>query len=113
MRGPIGQEREIQAVIDTGFDGSLTLSPALIAALGLPWRRRGCALLADGNESVFDIPHRNSHYRIRLSNTIRGQRPRRTGTFCTKITATERSTCPLLWRGAGADRTATPELLQL
>lgn len=27
----------------------------MIAALGLPWRRRGRALLADGSESVFDI----------------------------------------------------------
>ncbi len=55
VRGPNGQEQEIEAVIDTGFDGSLTLSPALLTALGLPWRRRGRALLADGNESVFDI----------------------------------------------------------
>ena len=55
VRGPNGQEQEIEAVIDTGFDGSLTLPPALITALGLPWRRRGRALLADGNESVFDI----------------------------------------------------------
>ncbi len=55
VRGPTGQEQELEAVIDTGFDGSLTLPPALIAALGLPWRRRGRALLADGNESVFDI----------------------------------------------------------
>jgi clan AA aspartic protease len=55
VRGPNGQEQEIEAVIDTGFDGSLTLPSALIAALGLPWRRRGRALLADGNESVFDI----------------------------------------------------------
>ena len=55
VRGPTGQEQEIQAVIDTGFDGSLTLPPALIASLGLAWRRRGRALLADGNESVFDI----------------------------------------------------------
>lgn len=53
--GPNGQEQESEAVIDTGFDGSLTLPPALITALGLPWRRRGRALLADGNESVFDI----------------------------------------------------------
>lgn len=55
VRGPNGQEQELEAVTDTGFDGSLTLSSALIAALGLPWRRRGRALLADGNESVFDI----------------------------------------------------------
>jgi clan AA aspartic protease len=55
VRSSTGLEQEIQAVIDTGFDGSLTLPPALIAALGLTWRRRGRALLADGNESVFDI----------------------------------------------------------
>lgn len=55
VRGPQGQEQEIQAVIDTGFDGALTLSSVLIDALGLEWRRRGRALLADGGESVFDI----------------------------------------------------------
>jgi clan AA aspartic protease len=55
VRGPEGQEQEIDAVIDTGFDGILTLPPALIATLGLVWRRRGRALLADGSESLFDI----------------------------------------------------------
>jgi clan AA aspartic protease len=55
VRGPEGQEQEIDAVIDTGFDGTLTLPPALIATLGLVWRRRGRALLADGSESLFDI----------------------------------------------------------
>jgi clan AA aspartic protease len=53
--GPGGQEQEIEAVIDTGFDGSLSLPPTLIDTLGLPWRRRGRAVLADGSESVFDI----------------------------------------------------------
>jgi clan AA aspartic protease len=55
VRGPGGQEQEIEAVIDTEFDGSLSLPPALIDTLGLPWRRRGRAVLADGSESVFDI----------------------------------------------------------
>jgi clan AA aspartic protease len=55
VRGPEGQEREVEAVIDTGFDGTLTLPPGLIAALGLAWHRRGRALLADGSESLFDI----------------------------------------------------------
>jgi clan AA aspartic protease len=55
VRGPTGQEQEIEAVIDTGFDGALSLPLADITALGLPWRRRGRALLADGTESVFDI----------------------------------------------------------
>jgi clan AA aspartic protease len=42
-------------VIDTGFDGFLSLPRPLIAALRLPWKRRGRALLADGSETVFDI----------------------------------------------------------
>ena len=55
VRGPGGQEQEIETVIDTGFNGALSLPPAHIDDLGLPWRRRGRALLADGSESVFDI----------------------------------------------------------
>ena len=55
VRGPQRQEQEIEAIIDTGFDGFLTLPPTLIAALGLAWRRRGRAMLADGSESLFDI----------------------------------------------------------
>jgi clan AA aspartic protease len=55
VHGPDGQQQEITAVIDTGFDGTLTLPPALIATLGLVWRRRGRAPLADGSESLFDI----------------------------------------------------------
>jgi predicted aspartyl protease len=49
VRDPNSQEEEIQVVIDTGFDGSLTLPAKLIASLGLPRRRRGRSLLADGN----------------------------------------------------------------
>ena len=55
IRGPIGQELEVEAVIDTGFNGSLSLPSSLIALLGLAWRRRGRAILADGSESIFDI----------------------------------------------------------
>lgn len=55
VRGPTGQEQEIEAIIDTGFDGWLSLPSSIIVALGLVWRRRGRALLADGRESVFDI----------------------------------------------------------
>jgi clan AA aspartic protease len=55
VRGPAGQEQEIEAIIDTGFDGCLSLPSSLIVSLGLVWRRRGRALLADGSESVFDI----------------------------------------------------------
>ena len=50
-----GRAHEVEAIIDTGFDGSLTLPPSVIAALGLTWRRRGRVLLADGSDSVCDI----------------------------------------------------------
>src|SRR5205823_329976 len=55
VRGKGGQERALDAVIDTGFDGWLSLPPSVIARLGLPWRRRGRAVLADGSECLFDI----------------------------------------------------------
>ena len=54
VRGPTGQEQEIEAIIDTGFDGCLSLPSSLIVFLSLAWRERGRALLADGSESVFD-----------------------------------------------------------
>jgi hypothetical protein len=44
ISGSRGQEQEIEAIVDTGFTGSLSLPPAMIAALGLPFRRRGRAL---------------------------------------------------------------------
>ena len=46
---PTGQAHEFEAVIDTGFNGFLTLPPALIAALGLPWLCRQDGQLADGS----------------------------------------------------------------
>lgn len=55
VRGSRGQEQEIKAVVDTGFTGFLSLPPALITALGLPFRRRGRAVLGDGSEILFDI----------------------------------------------------------
>ncbi|MBI4202090.1 MAG: clan AA aspartic protease [Chloroflexi bacterium] len=54
VRGPEGREQEVDAAIDTGFDGSLSLPPRFIHSLELPWRGRGRALMADGSESVFD-----------------------------------------------------------
>ncbi len=54
LQGPEGQTREIEAVIDTGYNGFLTLPPALVAELGLAYRDRGRAILADGSESLFD-----------------------------------------------------------
>lgn len=50
-----GKIYERDAVIDTGFDGWLSLPPDIINELGLNWKRRGRALLSDGSESIFDI----------------------------------------------------------
>ncbi len=54
IRGTGGGTQEIEALIDTGYNGELTLPPTVIAVLGLVWRRRGRALLADGSTSIFD-----------------------------------------------------------
>jgi clan AA aspartic protease len=50
-----GQSHELNAVIDTGFNGWLTLPPELVGAFGLSWRRVGTAILADGSQTFFDV----------------------------------------------------------
>jgi clan AA aspartic protease len=55
IQGPGGHDREVDAVIDTGFNGFLTLPPFLLTGMGLARLSRGRALLANGSEEVFDI----------------------------------------------------------
>jgi clan AA aspartic protease len=55
VKGERGREQEVHAVIDSGFTGTLTLPPALIAALGLRWRSMDRATLADGSTCVFQM----------------------------------------------------------
>jgi clan AA aspartic protease len=55
LQAPFGVTRAIDALIDTGFDGFLTLRPSVIVALGLKRLGRGRAMLADGREQLFDI----------------------------------------------------------
>ena len=42
-------------IVDTGFNGWLSLSPDLISQLNLKWKRRGRAILGDGSECVFNV----------------------------------------------------------
>jgi clan AA aspartic protease len=42
-------------IVDTGFNGWLSLPPDLIAELNLRWKRRGRAILGDGSECVFNV----------------------------------------------------------
>ena len=55
LRGPAGQARDIEAVVDTGYSGFLTLPTALVAELGLPFAYIGRAFLANDDEVSFDV----------------------------------------------------------
>lgn len=47
-------EVEIEAIVDTGFDGELQLPPELIRRLGYPYEGSALGTLADGSEGRFD-----------------------------------------------------------
>ena len=55
LRGPEGQEREVDAVIDTGFNRYLTLPPTLVAELGAASLGRSRLVLANGSEDTFEV----------------------------------------------------------
>jgi clan AA aspartic protease len=55
VRGPQGHQQEIEAIIDTGFTGFLTLPPLLVTTWGLAWLCRQPGILADGRVEYFDV----------------------------------------------------------
>ena len=55
LRGPEGPEREVDAVIDTGYSGFLTLPPSVVAELELPYVLSSRATLADDTEVGFSV----------------------------------------------------------
>ena len=55
VQGPSGQTAETEAVIDTGFTGFLTVTPAVVTELGLMLEGMSRATLADGREVTFDV----------------------------------------------------------
>ena len=58
LRAQNQAEVEVAFVIDTGFTGFLTLPPAIVAALNLPFLRRISASLADGSKIFLAaLPH--------------------------------------------------------
>lgn len=68
--GPTGQRRTISAVIDTGFDGWLSLPPALVVTLQLQWQQLCFAILADGSQilvNVYDATVIWDRKRLRIS----------------------------------------------
>jgi clan AA aspartic protease len=52
--GPHGQKLEVEAIVDTGYNGALTLPAAMVAALRLPFRSRGRAVLGDGSTTFIN-----------------------------------------------------------
>lgn len=54
VRGPVGNVLALEAVIDTGFNGSMTLPPSVVAALGLAYRAGRPTQLGDGTSRVLD-----------------------------------------------------------
>ncbi len=50
-----GRTRDIEAVIDTGYSGFLTLPPGLVDELGLPFAYMGQAFLANDAVVDFDV----------------------------------------------------------
>ncbi|MGH7172585.1 MAG: clan AA aspartic protease [Gemmataceae bacterium] len=55
IRGSRGRQQEIEAVVDTGYTGWLTLPADVVAALNLPWQTFGRGILADGSARAFDV----------------------------------------------------------
>ena len=55
LRDASGQDHVIDAVIDTGFNGSLTLSAHAVGLLELDWHGREQGTLADGSIGYFEI----------------------------------------------------------
>ncbi len=59
IRVAVGQanspKQMVEAVIDTGFTGFLSLPLSIINALGLPWHFRDLGTLGDGSEVIFDM----------------------------------------------------------
>jgi clan AA aspartic protease len=50
-----GQRQVIDAAIDTGFNGFLSLPSTIVAALDLPWSASDIVTLGDGSETLFDL----------------------------------------------------------
>ena len=74
--GRADQRDPIEAVVDTGYDGWLSLPQSMIHDLELPWINFGRAALADGSECGFDIyagevlwDRRRIHIQIDASET--------------------------------------------
>lgn len=49
------KKQVVEAVIDTGFNGFLTLPSIIITTLNLSWTASDIVTLGDGSETIFDL----------------------------------------------------------
>ena len=50
-----GTVHVVQALVDTGFSGYLTLPPAIVSNVGFPWRSDENFVLANGQVNLFKV----------------------------------------------------------
>jgi clan AA aspartic protease len=62
VSAPGSSGRSLVVVLDTGYDGALSLPEPLITELGLTWARRGSSELADGSVVPSDHIHAVVHW---------------------------------------------------
>lgn len=55
LQAPAGATRDVEAVIDTGFNAFLSLPPDIVTELELPAVTTSSAILADGSEALFSV----------------------------------------------------------
>jgi clan AA aspartic protease len=55
VRGPTGKEKHHEAVLDTGFNGFLTLPAETISSLALPYLGTTKGIQADGKMGKWDV----------------------------------------------------------
>ena len=55
LQGPSGLRRQFEAVIDTGFNGFVSLPPTIVTELGLPFLTNESAVLDDGSLVRFSV----------------------------------------------------------
>jgi clan AA aspartic protease len=55
VAGPNGHQQEVTAIIDTGYNGALSLPLAMVTALALPPSASRMVTLGDASQRVFDF----------------------------------------------------------
>ena len=76
VRGPGGTERDVSTVIDTGFNGYLTLPSLLVQELELPYVSHVVGTLADGSVAAMDTVQGDDHVARARETGVRPGRKR-------------------------------------